>query len=73
MRIKSKNAHSPISNDGRFEGPINDSFPDSGRQMGVRIDTDPTLPKQTANPFHATPQIDPGMEKLREMMNVKEV
>lgn len=74
MDIQSKNMNAQAFNpDGRLEGPINDSFPDSGRQMGVRTDADPTLSKQPANPFHATPQIDPGMEKLREAMNAKEV
>ncbi|MFP3122779.1 hypothetical protein OH784_08435 [Ectobacillus funiculus] len=74
MKIKSKNMHGQASNpDGRLEGPINDAFPGSGRQMGVRIDADLTLPKQPINPFHATPQTDPGMEKLHEIMNAKEV
>lgn len=72
--VESKNTHGQSPNpDGRFEGPINDSFPDAGRQMGVRIDIDPTLEKQPPNPFHATPQVDPGMKKLRNLMNAKEV
>ncbi|MCP8968568.1 hypothetical protein [Ectobacillus ponti] len=59
--------------DGKYEGPINDPMPQGGTAMGVRIDLDPTEPREPRNPFHTVPKPDPGMRELRDRMGGKEV
>ncbi|MFD3447552.1 hypothetical protein ACFDTO_23450 [Microbacteriaceae bacterium 4G12] len=58
--------------DGKYEGPINDSFPSRGLSMGVRSDVDPTMPKNEKNPFRATPKVDPKMKEFRALMQGEE-
>jgi hypothetical protein len=58
--------------DGKYEGPINDALPGEGAQMGVRVDIDPTMPKQEKNPFHATPKVDAEMKKFRSLLQGEE-
>ncbi|MFX3622511.1 MAG: hypothetical protein ACE3JP_00345 [Ectobacillus sp.] len=58
--------------DARYEGPVNDNLPTGGGQMGVRVDIDPTLPKQQKNPYHATPKVDEEMKEFRSLMQGEE-
>jgi hypothetical protein len=58
--------------DGKYEGPINDSMPGAGLQMGVRTDLDPTKPRQPQNPFHVTLDPDPDMKEFRSIMQGEE-
>ncbi|MBO9128405.1 hypothetical protein [Bacillus sp. 165] len=58
--------------DGKYEGPINDSMPGAGVEMGVRTDLDPTKVNQKHNPYHVTYQPDSEMRQFRSMMQGEE-